>query len=145
MALGFLTRIRKKIHFIYVYMQKPLNFSIKWQSGEGDTSNSVCETSRQALHHGGTIQLGWVASLALGEHRIQTSSSECPASKALPVGCLEVETEMLLTQADLFTLPQTLHGQELTGRWNGNSKQTPGPLAGQPVHTCDLTQASLNL
>lgn len=28
-ALGFLTRIRKKIHFIYVYMQKPLNFSIK--------------------------------------------------------------------------------------------------------------------
>lgn len=61
-----------------------------------------------------------------------------------PVGCLEVETEML-TQSDLFTLPQTLQGQELTEKLEGNGKKNPGPLAGQPVNMCDLTQASLNL
>lgn len=62
-----------------------------------------------------------------------------------PVDCLEVETEMLLTQYDLFTLPQTLQGQELSGKWEVNSKKNPGPLVGQPVHMCDLTQAFLNL
>lgn len=52
---------------------------------------------------------------------------------------------MLLTQYDLFTLPQILQGQELSGKWEVNSKKNPGPLVGQPVHMCDLTQAFLNL
>lgn len=51
----------------------------------------------------------------------------------------------MLTQSDLFTLPQTLQGQELTEKLEGNGKKNPGPLAGQPVNMCDLTQASLNL
>jgi hypothetical protein len=45
----------------------------------------------------------------------------------------------------MFTLPQTLHGQELTGLWEGNSKKNPGPLAQRPLHGCDFTQVSLNL
>lgn len=46
----------------------------------------------------------------------------------------------------MFSLPQTLHGQELTELWEGNNKEkNPGPLAPQPIHVCGFSQGSLNL